>query len=44
MIYAEFAEKDAEAHRDLCKGCGKYYRQKDPCSEEVAAPNPGAKQ
>jgi len=25
-IYAAIAEKDAKAHRDLCKGCGKYYR------------------
>ena len=25
---AEFFTKDAQAHRHLCKGCGKYYRQK----------------
>lgn len=39
-IYAEFAKKDAETHRDLCKGCGEYYRQKDKNCEAAATENP----
>jgi len=42
-IYAELAEKDAETHRDLCKGCGEYYRQKDQGGPETATPDQGAK-
>jgi hypothetical protein len=32
-FYAEFAEKDTEAYRIVCKGCGEYHRQKSEDSK-----------
>lgn len=33
LFYAEFAEKDTEAYRTVCKGCGEYYRQESEDSK-----------
>jgi hypothetical protein len=33
LFYAEFAEKDTEAYRIVCKGCGEYHRQKSEDSK-----------
>jgi hypothetical protein len=37
LFYAEFAEKDTEAYRIVCEGCGEYYRQK--AGQQVIASN-----
>jgi hypothetical protein len=33
LFYAEFAEKDTEAYRIVCKGCGEYHRQESEDSK-----------